>query len=363
MRRLLLLGLLAGCEHVFGLTPPPDAAPPADGCYGTFVEVCTKEAPAERMYTVDATIDSDGDAACAGLERGPDVCLLLATTLTIPSGVRVRGTGARPLVIVATQAVTIDGELTVASYLPGDGGAAAGNGACTAGTPPSASGGSGGVGAGGAGGSFVTMGGVGRRGRLQNDTTPGNQSNPGAAQPLPTTLRGGCGGMAGAGVAAAKGGDGGGAIAVIAPIIGVAGRLDASGSPGAGGASNRDGGGGGGSGGMIVLEATTIAVTGSVLANGGAGGEGATAMNPGTDGRLSPSWSIAPDGGAGSLGGDGGDGAFLDKEAEAGRSPNDATMGGPHHAGGGGGGGGAGVIYVVPFQPIAQVSPTPQAVP
>ncbi|MDX2093081.1 MAG: hypothetical protein SFX73_34885 [Kofleriaceae bacterium] len=359
MRWLIALGVLGACHRVFGVTPSSNDAL-TEACYGTFVTVCTEDSPIERMITADTTLETSGGSECATLSRGPDVCLVLATTFDISSGATVRGAGARPLVVVATQTLSIAGTLTVASYASDDAGAGSGGAPCSSGTAPSAADG---VGAGGAGGSFVTMGGIGRRGRLTDDTLPGSESRPGPPQPLLAELRGGCAGISGAGTTSAPGGDGGGAIALISPIISVAGRLDASGSPGAGGATSRNGGGGGGSGGMIVLDAATISVTGSVLANGGAGGEGATGSSNGEDGKLSPDWASEPDGGNRHIGGNGGDGAFLSFEAEDGRSPSGANDGGPHHAGGGGGGGGAGLVHVVPYAPVPSTTPPPMPAP
>ena len=74
-----------------------------------------------------------------------------------------------------------------------------------------------------------------------------------------------------------RGGQGGGAVRITANIITVDGRIDCSGeTPIVNWTSGRGGGGGGGSGGSILLEGTgSVAGSGSILAYGGFGSEGA----------------------------------------------------------------------------------------
>jgi len=90
---------------------------------------------------------------------------------------------------------------------------------------------------------------------------------------------GGAGGTTGGGntQTGQRGGQGGGAVRITATIITINGRVDCAGeTPTVDWNSGRGGGGGGGSGGSILLEGTnSVAGSGSILAYGGFGSEGA----------------------------------------------------------------------------------------
>ena len=338
------------CEETAVDAPPPDAldidAIP-DGCYGSFVTVCP-DAPitgnTQITVNVPIALDTTASPQCLPyhLANGtPDqaYCVVAAKTITVGVLGRWNVTGARPLVVIATGVLDIDGAVDVASHRIGTSGPGADPKACVGAAVPVGD-------QGGPGGSFATVGGVG--GGV--DVGPTVPAAPVTAKPV--TLRGGCPGADGSGGNAGAGGSGGGAIYLIADTMTITGGINASGASGFG-AGLSAGGGGGGSGGMIVLDAPVITVgTGArIFANGGGAGEGGGGGNGGNDGSDPTSPTAVPLGGAGNAGGggDGGNGAFGLTAAGAGQNSNDA---------GGGGGGGAGVIRVLPAQALGgSISP------
>ncbi len=323
-----------------GVDTPGDGG----GCYGTgLLKIClTNPAP---TLTLGSAIDTDTEPSC--LAAYPSVCAIGATELTVST--TVVATGSRPLVLVAADTLSIAGTLDASSQRGGTSGAGS-RPACTMANGTANNTGAGG----GAGGTFGGRGGNGGNGDNQNNNVAGGTSAPVAMQ---TMLVGGCGGSAGGagGAAGGAGGRSGGALYLIAGVqLQIPGHVFASGAGGDGG-SNNSGGGGGGTGGMIGLDAPTVTVTGSVVANGGGGGGGAGnggggAGSPGTDGATTNATTAAAGGiggGGGTTGGVGTAGSTL-SGGSANSSPN----------GGGGGGGGAGIIRVFPTQPLGgMVSP------
>lgn len=123
----------------------------------------------------------------------------------------------------------------------------------------------------------------------------------GAAQALPTLLRGGCRGGDGGSADNAHhgtGGNGGGAVYLIArKAINILGDVFASGAGGVttvGNLGAEEGGGGGGTGGMIGLDAPSIQIQGHVVANGGAGGGGGGLGIVWIDGAVTGGAMISP---------------------------------------------------------------------
>jgi hypothetical protein len=344
VRVVWLLGCLIGCGFnkaaiddagVDGLGGP---APDASLCFDGFTPICLAALPtAPRTYTDPSTLLDTSGAECAATTMATaDVCVIAATTIEVRAGAVLRATGPRPLVLLATTAITITGALDVASHRTGTNGAAANASDCKMGTPPTTAGTPNIAGGGGYGGTFGTRGGNG--GDSQDRGRGGGA--PAVGDP-PTKLRGGCAGSAGAmGTAAGQGsgGAGGGAVELNAPSITVAGLLNASGAGGVNGSGSDSGAGGGGAGGMIVFDTPTLVVTGAVFAQGGAGGGGAGGSGagmPGLDPTTIGTAATPGDGfhGGGGTGGMGGVGA-IGGEAGPGNLGN--------LIGGGGGGGGTG---------------------
>jgi hypothetical protein len=351
---------------------PPDVAvvvpPDARVCFGNFFEICLSSAPSNDVSFpgTPLPLDTGIDSNCTQVvpqTGGPPLCVIAGRSVMV-SGALV-AIGVRPLVLIGTETVAIQGTLDASSKQAGARrGAGGSTGACStlviAGLNDT-----GGAG-GGAGGGLGTAGGSGGDGDTNNNGAPAGPGLGGIAglpPPAPTVLRGGCaGGEGGDGDAThlgGPGGHGGGAIYVIAGTsITVPGNLFASGAgggatPSAGG--SQQGGGGGGAGGMIVLDAPTVDVPGRVVANGGAGGAGGNLESGGTPG---------------------GDGTTLawNTRATAGDAPRDGGAGAPGSAvgqtgnlsgrdefgGGGGGGGGLGLVYIYgTLQNGTQISPAP----
>ncbi len=345
---------LSGCHAFLGIDDfqtAPDAGvdtssdaeidAPSDSltCLGTLKSICFTMPPSGDLVLA-GTIDTSTDARCANYPQsgGADLCVIAGATITVGT---VRVTGAKPLVLAAMTTISVTVQLDASSIGVDVGGGANGAG-CTVTTGQAQISGGGG----GGGGGFGAVGAAGGRGA--------NGGNPGlAGAPIAVTqIRGGCpGGKGGDGENGSGGrvGASGGALALLAGTsIQIAGGVYASGAGGGGGSpasGNRGAGGGGGSGGLIVLEAPTINVVGTVTANGGGGGGGADGGNgsAGSDGARANYNSVAQGGNreGGSRGGDGGDGGYLAVAAMIGFAPPASGFGG-----GGGGGGGVGVIWV-----------------
>lgn len=279
----------------------------------------------------------------------PDACFVVASDITITSALSV--TGARPLVLVASETIQIKNSVidiashTMTSRLA----AGAPFSGCRQPIGPTGT-------SGGAGGSFGSKGGDGGR-SATSPTTPGAAV---ADSGLTSRLRAGCDGGAGGapvGQVAGAPGRGGGALYVLAGanIVFDGGDINASGAGGS--AFGLDSaGGGGGSGGMIVLVASSIGGSeGSVMANGGGGAGGGVGGMGGVYGTEPTSPFTAARGGNGTsgsgAGGDGYAGTF-------------ASTNGGNAATGAGGGGGGGAGYIATSGDVAphiRISPTPTA--
>jgi hypothetical protein len=323
---------------------PPDArhdAPPDTlACYGTgIVQVCFAAPPtAPLTISTPTTIDTANSAMCAATVSGADnYCVLVGTSITVDAPLR--ATGAKPLVLIASDSITVNQLIDIGSHriTPEFIGAGADPAACLAGTLAGTRGG-------GAGGSFTGQGGNGGAGALGG---PGGQAVNGTT--IITELRGGCPGQDGNGGGKGAGGHGGGAVYLVAnnriditgPGINAAGEGGAPGLPSAGVSS---GAGGGGSGGMIGFDAPTITCASLLLANGGGGGEGSGETTTGVPGA-DPSTTAAAIGGKGGSanGGDGGTGS-AGPAAGAGGGGNNGAVSSGNNGAGGAGGAGAGLI-------------------
>ena len=340
-----------------------DAAPDRDGsvdapskvCYGAsngLVRPCFLSAPTGDL-TLPLAIDTTNSLLCSTdvMDVPAGLCVIARANITVPGGT-VAVTGDRPLVLVATDTISVTGILDAASHrstTDQDQNGRTGPGAdppdnCAQGTLPGVSGG-------GSGGTFVALGGTGGLGN-------GGGAGGTVGGPQPIALRGGCRGQNATGLAiTAQGGRGGGAVYLIASAINIDGTINASGEGGHRGLTGGDSpGGGGGSGGLIGLDAPMIVnADGAIFANGGGGGEGSGGGVSGVPGA-DPT-SVAPaiggtggGGGNGGAGGAGGTGGGTAIGTNGQNAPND---------GGGGGGGGAGVIKVYRGTLNGQYSPMP----
>lgn len=317
-----------------------DAPPAGVVCFGTgFGKTCFESAnvPTTPATLTAQTINTDSSPLCStAVHANPGWCVIATTDLTI-SGT-VNAIGGKPLVLLATGTLSVDGTLDVASHRGGQTGAGsvgANAQLCDPGTPPGNNGG-------GAGGSFGARGGKGGN----------NGGNAGAIQPT-AAMRGGCAGQDGKSGTNGTKGAGGGAVYLIAGTkIAVGGAINASGAAGTAGQSGSAGGGGGGSGGLIGLDAPLVTNGGAIFANGGGGAEGSGNNTPGNDGNESMLGVAAAATASASNGGNGGAGGATTPAGDGG----DASG-----FGGGGGGGGAGAIELFGAASITGgvVSPPP----
>ncbi len=276
----------------------------------------------------------------------PDVCAIFATSIKIESGITLAATGPRPFVLIATNAIDIEGVLDVASHIGGATGPGPVPSACghDSTTPQGETGAE--------GGSYGAKGASG--GGDENDDTVGS---PGDVIGL-VALTAGCPGAVG-GNGGGHGGPGGGVVLVDTPMltIGSSGQIDASGAAASGASSGQRGGGGGGAGGLIVLDAPTFTLTssGQIYANGGHGGGGSTSTQAGSDGTDPSGWNSG--GGNGGANGGAGTGSVGSHQTTA--AGNGGT--GDNGDGGGGGGGGFGIIKIITGSTVlaTNISPTP----
>ena len=354
VRSVVVIALATGCNFnplpgdnprdgaLPDITPPFDSTPGVDGtaempCFGPAGwEVCLSAVPT-NMVTIAGSLNTTTDGKCAdpvpaswAAAGQPDACIIIGQRIDV-TGTEVVVTGGRPLVLVASETITIAGILDVGSHRdPTSVGPGSPSADCTTGQAPETENAGGG---GGAGGSFMTEGGRGGDGDADDRDADGG--SPGNAATLPDKLRAGCRGQAGAQGGGATG-HGGGAVYLLAGQSIMGGRIDASGG-GAVEGGPRSGGSGAGSGGMVVLYAPSIELA-SINANGGGGASGANTPNSGDSGDdadvTAP--TTAADGGEGA-GGKGGDG-------NAGAAGPESGSDGAATVGGGGGGGGAGAI-------------------
>jgi hypothetical protein len=330
-------------------------------CVGKGVyQVCLPTPPMTGVSLEGGTIDTDADPQCQvsqpigwGAAGQPDACFIVGTSISVSGPTSAKG--ARPLVIVAADTLTISSTIDVSSSTMGVVGAGySGMGCLSFSQTPMPF-------AGGAGGTLITSGGSGGA----NGTIQGG--GPSSLVTVPV-LRGGCLGQDGAGDlgSGGVGGTGGGVVYLVAGnslALQSGAVINASGSGGIGGHATTHpvrvgGGGGGGSGGMIVLNATTISVANALLiANGGGGGAGNTSTSSAAINGLdpNPSQPASPALGGSGPAGAGGNGYAGGIVATGGA--NDAVAGG-------GGGGGAG--YIQANHPIGiggNISPPATIVP
>jgi hypothetical protein len=316
---------------------PPDAAQQDFGTGAWTVHVPTlPTASVSLMGSIDTGPASQDCMMTAMWTDGsqPDACFIVGTTIGTSNAIVVHG--PRPLVLVATDAITIDANLDVSSRRGQAAGPAANWSGCAT---PSAGGSRNNVGGGGAGGTYITVGGSGGAGD-NGQATAGLASN--TMMPAPSILHGGCrgsnGGTGGTGPQSTGAASGGALYLVAGKSITISAIVNASGS-GVSAGGHASGGGGGGSGGTLIMYAPAITATGGTLvANGGGGAGGGDNNSNGTSGgdAMTADPTAQATGGNGP-GGGGGSGYSSQGDAGVG-------VGGSPGDGGGGGGGGAGYI-------------------
>ena len=339
------------------MTPTTDARL----CFGNApFAICLAAAPAAPLVLSTTTpFNTDGSMCAATTSGATGYCVLAGSTISFTGSGSWRATGSKPLVLIASDSITVSATVDVSSHrivAPATGpetGAGADFATCPAPATAPATGG------GGGGGSFAGMGGAGAAAARANSVG----GSAGVATSGVTTLRGGCVGRDGEGGAdRGIGGHGGGAVLLIAVNsinITATGGINAAGQGGRAGLQGSTGGGGGGSGGMIVLNAPSVTSAGLLLANGGGGGEGSGENGAGQNGFDATSIAAAAGGNALSNGGDGGNGSAVDT-AGGGVNGSSGTITNNLRGGGGGGGGGAGIIVAPASATLgSQISPAP----
>jgi hypothetical protein len=307
-------------------------------------------------------------------------CVFYLPSLTVEAGATLQVRGPSPAILVVKGVAQIAGTIDASANGRlggaggGDGGQTASNGKGSSGTGPVPA-----VGGktcdcqtdednyddcGGGGGGFATVGGAGglEGGKF---CTQGPEPLGGVTygnQQLVPLLGGSGGGSGDVGNAAyalpGDGGGGGGAIQISASTIQLSGAVLANGGPGEGGYSWSSaypgGGGGAGSGGGILLEAANLSGSGWAMAAGGGGGGGGDdcTADDGEQAQLVGGAEQPPTGGADcNSGGDGGNGAYGSPPSTAQDGQSVGIWEGP-----GGGGGGAGYLR---FNKVGGVAPCP----
>ncbi len=327
-------------------------SPPGSGTLmpSNLGDACSTAGTVDLVLNTGTTaLDSTDQAACDSLalnSGGVPICVKKYRTVSISVGAILSLTGSRPLALVATDSVQIDGILNAGARrtVPGPGGG------FFTGVPGS---GGPGMGPSSSGAGYGANGGAGKG-------SPSASGFPYGSVDLIPLFAGSGGAPEGGGVDASPGGAGGGAIQLVSCgslIVGSNGIINAGGG---GGSPGVGAGGGGGSGGAVLLEALNITISGIIAANGGGGGGGGGVTLPlggfGQDGQASRS-ALPSLGGVSGGAGSGGDGG-------ASSSPNGGDGTGTA-SGGGGGGGAVGRIRVnvrpgtVPNLSGATISPAP----
>jgi hypothetical protein len=371
-------GIPATCATTFGYAPSnfapasllghAPAAPTTIGCDLTYdssshaFTACSGSCTGNFCSGATAPYIAPGVAQTGG---GPNVDILVFSSLTLDAGNTLSivdsaaGGGGNAVILAVFGNATIAGTIHADGSTGATGGAvntnspgasgAGGNSGCTS----SSSAGSGLNGgpscsnptndcrdSGGGGGGGSASGGSGAAGVSGAAGSAGAARANGSISPL----RGGCpGGTSGGWACTSYGGGAGGAVQISAAgVLSVSGTITANG--GAGGSSNCSatfalcgityggGGGGGGSGGAILLEGHGVNVTGSTLVNGGAGG-------------------ASQGGGSGGAGG-----TSASSTGANGNGANGGVGCSPASGAAGGGGGGYGYLHVNGSEPAAASS-------
>jgi hypothetical protein len=246
---------------------------------------------------------------------GPPIVILRASSFVVPASATLRLIGEHPVVISVLGNATVAGVIDASAnlHVRGAGGSAAACASSTGQSPawPAT------LPQGAGGGGYATLGGLGgSSGTISR--TGGQVRGAAALRPLLGGCAGGVGSVTTACTSGAQqlAGAGGGAFQLtVAGKLSVTGTLMANGGAGAAGCTNgaRSAGSGGGSGGSILLEASLLDIASlseRTQVNGGAGGagmglgaapggQGATASGNASNGAWSSSFPLGVGGGGG----------------------------------------------------------------
>lgn len=133
-----------------------DAPPDVPLCFGSYVRVCFDSAadvPSAPLI-LSSDIDTGASLICnTRNDKDNMACVVAAAGLTVPLGTTIRGTGAKPLILLSTTTVDISGKVDVSSSRTGTAGAGASAPEDCMGTTAASNN------SGGFGGSFGGMGG------------------------------------------------------------------------------------------------------------------------------------------------------------------------------------------------------------
>lgn len=249
----------------------------------TFTNACESSVPTATVVAQD---------------EGPEIALLPFRSFTVALGSELRLVGSRPVVLNATDTITIEGHLNASgdgsTRTPGAGGGVdcgASDGTSGQGDRNSGSGG-------GGGGGFGTAGGNGGNG---NDLGVANRGLGGETRgdAALTILQGGCNGAPGGGCGNTRGVPGGAVQVSTTGHLVISGLITANGFVGDDGCGRAGGGDGGGSGGAIFLESDLLSLSGTLQAVGGNGGNGQNGATGGTSSGAEGSSSGSGGGGGG----------------------------------------------------------------
>lgn len=306
--------------HVYVVAPQPDASADVDAAVPSFPFRPSNFTIDQLRYarladvTVSSRCDVDGESkrlcgeenvgtALVRQSDGTDLRVLYARSIRVMPNASIKVTGTTPVAIVALGDLEILGAIDASATwdMPSPGGFQSPRKSESNGGGPGG-GGAGSPSNGGGGGGYCGQGGTGAS--ISGAVTEGGAPY---GNPEITPLVGGSGGGTG-GIANA--GSGGGAVQLVAGgklTIGKNATVAAGGGYGNfWGAPRIQQAAGGGSGGAILLEATEVALAGTLAANGAGGG----AHRDGKDAQASANAALggtSPDGskgGAGSAGDD-----------------------------------------------------------
>src|SRR5688572_27779348 len=162
---------LAGCDELAGIGTP---GPAQSHCVIGGLDLCLNAEP-QNPLSIDADLTLNTNTDCSVVHYvppQPSLCVIYASDVAINA--KLFATGSRPLVIAATNTITITGSVDVSSYRSKSAGAAANDATCMTWSRSGIEYG------GGAGGSFIGAGGAGGEGYNRD---PGTQPGPTHAVP------------------------------------------------------------------------------------------------------------------------------------------------------------------------------------